>query len=84
MRGCFLYNLIWMNLGYSIIKNIAKSFNSLSYYHPLTQKTTFLILRESVDEFLKNHYIFSGKTSVNKDKNTHKKHICNQQEINLL
>jgi len=26
----------------------------------------------------------SGKTSVNKDKNIHKKHICNQQKINLL
>jgi len=31
---------------------------------------------------LKNHYIISNKTSINKDKNMHKRQVCNQQEIN--
>ena len=33
---------------------------------------------------LKNHYILSNKTAINKDKNTHKKQVYNQQEINRL
>ena len=33
---------------------------------------------------MKNHYIFSNKTAINKDKNTDKKQIYNQQEINWL
>lgn len=33
---------------------------------------------------LKNHYIFSNKTAINKDKNTDKRQIRNQQEINWL
>jgi len=28
---------------------------------------------------MKNHYIISNKTSINKDKNTHKRQVCNQQ-----
>ena len=36
---------------------------------------------EDVDNALKNHYINSNKTSINKDKNTYKKRVCNQQEI---
>ena len=52
---------------------------------------SFLILRDrrpflsyffkEVDKALKNHYINSSKTSINKDKNTYKKRVCNQQEI---
>ena len=37
-----------------------------------------------IDNYLKNHYILSNKTAMNKDKNTHKKQACNQQEINWL
>ena len=37
---------------------------------------------EVVDNALKNHYINSSKTSINKDKNTYKKCVYNQQEIN--
>ena len=51
---------------------------------------SFLILRyrrafshtpSNVDNALKNHYINSSKTPINKDKNTYKKRVCNQQEI---
>jgi len=35
---------------------------------------------EVVDSALKNHCINSSKTSINKDKNTYKKRVCNQQE----
>ena len=31
---------------------------------------------------MKNHYIISYKTSINKDKNTDKKQVYNQQKIN--
>lgn len=34
-----------------------------------------------VDNALKNHYINSSKTPINKDKNIYKKRVCNQQEI---
>jgi len=30
---------------------------------------------------MKNHYIFSNKTAINKAKNTDKKQTCNQHEI---
>lgn len=33
---------------------------------------------------MKIHYIISNKTPKNKDKNSCKKQVCNQQEINLL
>ncbi len=33
---------------------------------------------------VKNHYIISSKIAMNKDKNTHKKQVYNQQEINWL
>ena len=31
---------------------------------------------------LKNRYINSDETSINKDKNTYKENVCNQQEVN--
>ncbi len=37
-----------------------------------------------IDRYLKNHYILSNKIAMNKDKNTHKKQVYNQQEINWL
>ena len=37
-----------------------------------------------VDNGLKKHDIISGKTSTNNGKNTHKKQVCNQQEISQL
>jgi len=33
-----------------------------------------------VDNALKNYYINSSKTSINKDKNTYKKRVYNHQE----
>jgi len=41
-----------------------------------------LRLRKSTDKGLKNHYIISKKTSITNGKNTYKKQVCNQQEIN--
>ena len=32
-----------------------------------------------VDKHLKNHYIISGKVSINNGKNKFKKQVCNQQ-----
>lgn len=37
---------------------------------------------KSADKAPKNHYIISYKTSINKDKNTYKNQVCNQQRIN--
>ena len=36
------------------------------------------------DNHLKNHYIFSNKTAINKDNNMDKKQVYNRQEINWL
>ena len=41
-----------------------------------------LRLQKSADKSMKNHYIISSKTSVNNDKKTYKKQVCNQQRIN--
>ena len=35
-----------------------------------------------MDRDLKNNYILSNKTSINKDKNTYKRKTCNQKDIN--
>ena len=57
----------------------------LSYYHPLSEKTiSFKTSKISADKVLKNHYTTSGKTSINKGKNTYKKQVCNHKEINQL
>ncbi len=45
-------------------------------YHSNILKT-----RKSSNRDLKNHYINSNKTPINKDKNTYKKRVYNQQEI---
>ena len=72
-----------MNRSYSLNKNMAKTVIYLFYYHSLTLKTiSFRTLKISVDKSLKNHYIISGKTSIKDGKNTYKKQVCNQQEIN--
>ena len=47
----------------------------------LRYRRVFSMLLRSVDNALKNHYINSNKTLINKDKNTYKKRVCNQQEI---
>lgn len=60
----------------------ALSFYSLSngFNQSITKiKRLFLYFK---DKALKNHYINSNKTSINKDKNTYKKQVCNQQKIN--
>ena len=44
----------------------------------------YFITSKAADKTLKNHYIISNKTSINNEKNTNKKQICNQQEISLL
>ena len=41
-----------------------------------------LRLRKSIDNRLKNYYISSKKTSINNDKITYKKQVCNHKEIN--
>jgi len=38
--------------------------------------------RKPADKGLKNHYIISRKTPIANDKNTHMKHVYNQQSIN--
>lgn len=37
-----------------------------------------------MDKVLKNNYIISNKTSINKGKNIYKRETCNQKEINQL
>ena len=37
-----------------------------------------------MDRDLKNNYILSNKTSINKGKNTYNRQTCNQKEINQL
>ena len=39
----------------------------------LILKTFIFSLRKYADKAMKNHYIFPNKTSINKDKNTHKR-----------
>ena len=70
------------NHSYTLNKNLAKTVNILSYYHPLTLKTLSLRFRKSIDKNLKNHYINSKKASITNGKNTYKRQVCNQQEIN--
>ena len=36
-------------------------------------------MKKNVDIALKNHYIVSGKVSINNGKNNCKKQVCNQQ-----
>lgn len=60
-----------------------KTLNSLSYYP--SQHRSLLHFNTSkipVNRVLKNYYINPSKTSINEDKNTHKKQVCNQQKIN--
>ena len=41
----------WKNRSYSLNKNMAKTVNNLSYYHPLTLKTiSFKTLKISIDK----------------------------------
>ena len=47
-------------------------------------KPFHLRLRKPAGKSLKNHYIISNKTAINKDKNTDKKQVCNQQKISRL
>ena len=47
-----------------------------------TENVFILTLWKSADRGLKNHYIISKEASINNDKNTYKKHVYNQQEIN--
>ena len=82
MCGRFSYCFKRKGRSFSLNKNIAKTINYLFYYHPLTLKTFSFMTSNSVDEGLKNNYIISSKTSINNDKITDKKQVCNQQEIN--
>ena len=47
-----------------------------------TENVFILTLWESVERDLKNNNIIPKKTSINNEKNTYKKHVYNQQEIN--
>ena len=82
MCGRFSYCFKRKDRSFSLNKNIAKTINYLSYYHPLTLKTFSFMTSNSVDKGLKNNYIISSKTSINNDKITYKTQVCNQQEIN--
>ena len=42
-------------------------------YHSPFQKKTFIIILQNTDCALKNHYILSNKTAINKDNNMDKK-----------
>jgi len=44
---------------------------------PFITNLFILRLRKTVGKDLKNNYIISRKTSINNDKSTYKKHICN-------
>ena len=61
---------------------MAEIVNYLSFYHPLSLKKIHLRLQKSTDKNLKNHYIISSKTSITNGKNTYKKQLYNQQQIN--
>ena len=82
MCGRFSYCFKRKDRSFSLNKNIAKTINYLSYYHPLTLKTFSFKTSNSVDRCLKNNYIISKKTSITNGKNTYTKQVCNQQEIN--
>ena len=41
------------------------------------RKSFYLKTSKIVDKGLKNYYITLDKTSINKDKNTYKKQVCN-------
>jgi len=40
-----------------------------------------ILRRPTAHTILKNHYIFSGKTSINNSKNAYKKQDCNSNKI---
>ena len=56
--------------------------NYLFFYHPLSLKTISFKTSKSIDKNPKNHYIISSKTSITNGKNTYKKQLYNQQQIN--
>ena len=56
----------------------------LFYLSSDTEYLTILTHRIFGDKTLKSHDIISDKTSKIKWKNTYKKQVCNQQEINWL
>ena len=50
------------------------------FYSPSDTENLFMLtLRKIADKTLKNNDIISDKTSTDKDKNTCKKQVCNQQ-----
>lgn len=57
---------------------------SLFYSSSDTEHLSILIHRKIEAKTLKSHDIISNKTSKIKWKNTYKKQVCNQQEINWL
>ena len=61
---------------------MAKTVNYLFNSHPLTMKIISFRLRKYVDKGLKIYYILSKKISITNDKNTCKKQLYNQQQIN--
>ena len=73
MCGRFSYCFKRKDRSFSLNKNMAKTVNILSYYHPLTLKTFSFKTSKSVDKDLKNHYIISNKTSINNGKTIDKK-----------
>ena len=82
MCGRFSYYFKRKDRSFSLSKNMAKTVNFLSSYHPLILKTFSFKTSNSVDKGMKNHYIISNKTSINNGKTTYKKKVRNQQEIN--
>ena len=67
-----------------IQKDSQDGLGHLLCYHPPMQKTFSCKYFENADNRLKNHDIISGKIPTDKGKNTHKKQVCNQQEISWL
>ena len=60
-------------------KHSQDSLGYLLYYHPPTQKTFSCKYFETAGNGLKKHDIITGKIPADKDKNTCKKQVCNQQ-----
>lgn len=62
----------------------ALSFYSLSndFRQSITKIKRLFYTPKPADKTPKNHYIISYKTSINKDKNTYKNQVYNQQRIN--
>ena len=73
-----------LRAGMSLTGVPALSFYNILYgfRQSITKMERLFFNIKSANKAPKNHYIISYKTSINKDKNTDKKQVYNQQRIN--